>query len=185
MKLVNKDTKLGLIVLLVSAVLVWFACNGCGQPVVYTQPAMVAQPVVAQQQYQIIQDPSTGMQYSVFYDGGVQYMIDIDTWNNWYSLGGFGYVIHHYHSYPRCIRYNSTTYSRYTRVSSGSYNSYKPTFRSSSPSTQFRSAPARTPSGGSPMFRSSAPSSTPTRSAPTFRSSSSGGSRPTFRSSRH
>lgn len=146
------------------AIIIFWCIFGCGQPTYYSTPT----PVVVQQpaqQYQIIQDPNTGMQYATFYDGGVQMMIDIATWNSWYALGGYSYVVNHYHSYPRCIRYNSTVYGRYTTVSRGSYNTYRP-------SGGFRST------GNTPAFRSTSPSR-----APTFRSTTIQQSRPAFRSS--
>lgn len=155
-------------------VLVFLSCLlvSCGQPVqYYAQPApvVVQQQVAPQQQYTIIQDPNTGLQNAVFYDNGVQMMVELSIFNGWMSNGGYPYVINHYHSYAPCVRYNSGTYSRWRTVSSGTYNSYKPSnFRATGGGATFRPV-TNTPK---PVFRNTtAPTSTFRPS--TFRPSSS------------
>lgn len=170
-------------VLLVIIALVVCALASCGQPpVVYTQP--IQQPVVVQPQqpqYQVIQDPSTGMQYSVFYDGGIQQMVELSLFMSWMRQpGGFTYVIHHYHDNP-------SYYRRYDRAR---YSSWR-----STPSPAFRSTTSPPARSSTPVFRSTttqpaarpAFNSSSTRSAPAFRSSSPSPSRSSssFRSSRH
>src|ERR1700751_4213909 len=94
-----------------------YSIFGCGQPVVYTQ--LVVQPVqqVVQPQYDIIQDPNTGVQYSVFYDNGIQQMVELSLFNSWMNTGGYTYVIHHYHDNPSYYRrYDSRAYSSYRRL---------------------------------------------------------------------
>lgn len=146
----------------------------CGQPVVYTQP--VQQPVVVQTQqpqYQVIQDPNTGAQYSVFYDNGIQQMVELSLFMSWMRQpGGFTYVIHHYHDNPSYYRrYDRTRYSSWKSTSS-------PAFRSTT-SPPARSTPAFRATSAQPAAKPTFNSSS-TRSTPAFRSSS-----PSFRSSRH
>lgn len=172
---------------------------GCRQPVVYTQPVVQQ---VQQPQYEIMQDPNTGVQYSVFYDNGIQQMVELSLFNSWMGMGGYGYVIHHYHDNPSYYRrYDSRTYSSYSRLPRNS-PSYNPRFRSSTtPSARtnnapaFRSGPSSVSQGTSrpspsPQFRSTPSSSSAPRPAPAFRSSnssssSSSRSTPSSRSSRH
>lgn len=160
-----------------------FTIQSCGQPTYYPQP--VAQPVVVQQpvqqEYQVIQGPD-GMQQAVFYDNGLQYVVALSLFNSWMNMGGYGYVIHHYHDNPSYWHRYDRSYSSYRTVSRGSYNNYKapsgfrsngassnPTFRNTSPQAQpsgFRSSGQST-QGSS--FRNTSPA--PTRSG--FRSTSS------------
>lgn len=156
---------------------------GCGQPVVYTQP--MQQPVVVQQpQYQVIQDPNTGAQYSVFYDNGIQQMVELSLFMSWMRQpGGFTYVINHYHDNPSYYRrYDRTRYSSWRSTPSPTFRSTtSPPARSNTP--VFRSTTAQP--AARPTFNSS---STRSSSTPTFRSSSPSPSRsssPSFRSSRH
>lgn len=178
-------------------ILVICSILGCGQPVVYnTQPIVTTAPPqlqVSQPQYEIIQDPNSGVQYSVFYDNGIQQMVELSLFNSWMGMGGYGYVIHHYHDNPSYYRrYDSRVYRSYSRVPRNS-PAYSPAFRSSTtPSVRANNTPASR-SGPSPTVRStptpqfrSTPSAMPTRSSPpVFRSASSSSSRstPQFKSS--
>lgn len=169
------------------------ATCSCGQPVVYTQPMVQPVQQVQQPQYEIIQDPNSGVQYSVFYDNGIQQMVELSLFNSWMGMGGYGYVIHHYHDNPSYYRrYDSRVYRSYSRVPRNS-PAYSPAFKSSTtPSVRTNNTPAfrNTPSPTvrstpTPQFRST-PSVAPTRSsAPVFRSAPSSSSRstPQFRSS--
>lgn len=159
------------------------ALNACNGPY-YRQPVVVQsvptqqvqQQVVANgQDFQIVQDPNTGLEYSVFYDAGVQYMIDLATWNTWYGMGGYGYVINHYHGYGGCVSYVPSRYRSYRVENHYSYNSYRPSFRPSS-------SRAYTPSGGSPAFRTGSPAPT-YNPRPSFRTTTTAPSRPSFQSS--
>lgn len=157
---------------------------GCGQPAQYVQPVVIPAPQVqAQQNYQIIQDPNTGVQYSVFYDNGVQQMMELAIFTSMMNQGGYGYVIHHYHDNPSYYRrYDSRVYSRYRSVPRSSYPAFRSTVTPSRASNTpaFRSTTS-SPVRSTPTFRSSS-------STPTFRSSSSSSSTrstPSFRSSRH
>lgn len=170
------------------------AFTGCGQPVVYTQPMVQPVQQVQQPQYEIIQDPNSGIQYSVFYDNGIQQMVELSLFNSWYNRpNGWSYVIHHYHDNPSYYRrYDNRAYGSYNRVPRSS-SAYSPNFRSSttpsvrsntpafrsraSQSTvrptqtpQFRSTPTPSARPSAPVFRST-PS--PSRSSSPFRPSSS------------
>lgn len=150
----------------------------CGQPTYYSQP----QPVVVQsapvavtpaQDYTIITDPNTGIQNAVFYDNGTQMMLELSLFNSMMNMGGYPYVIGHYHTY-HYYRYNPSVYrswrstpqhySTYTPSGSGGFRatgntpvyrqtrSVAPVLRQTSivPSNTFRpSAPARTFQKGS------------------------------------
>lgn len=142
----------------------------CQQPVAYVQPVAVGQvqSVAPQQQYQIIQDPNTGIQQAVFYDNGVQMMLELSLFNSMMNSGGYGYVIHHYHDYPSYRTYNSRSYSSWRTVSRGSYNTYKP------------AGSLRSTGGSVPAFRNTSTPAYRSTSTPTFRSSA---STPAFRSS--
>lgn len=146
----------------------------CGQPTTYVQP--VQQPVVVQQaqpQYQVIQDPTTGVQQAVFYDNGVQMMMELALFNSMLNSGGYSYVIHHYHDNPRYYRrYDSRTYSRWRPVTN--YARPTTTFRNTNPANQSTFRQTTPVSQPRTNFRATSPSrpaykpSTPSR-ATSFR----------------
>lgn len=82
------------------------SCNGCST-VGYGQP-----------QYQVMTSP-TGQQQVMFYDHGLQYMMEYTMFMSLYNNGGYNNVIHHYHdrgySYSN---YNAVTYSGWKSNSS-------------------------------------------------------------------
>lgn len=190
----SKSFLLSISGILAGYVLVAIVLFSCGQPVVYTQPMVQPVQQVQQPQYEIIQDPNSGVQYSVFYDNGIQQMVELGLFMSWYNRpNGMYYVIHHYHDNPSYYRtYDRTTYSSWRTLPRNS-PAYNPRFRSSTtPSVRTNNAPAfrNTPSPtvrstSTPQFRST-PSAMPTRSSPpVFRSTPSSSSRstPQFRSS--
>lgn len=133
------------IVLVYTSVLI----EGCGQPTYYSQP----QPVVVQsapvavtpaQDYTIITDPNTGVQNAVFYDNGTQMMLELSLFNSMMNMGGYPYVIGHYHTY-HYYRYNSSAYGGW-RSQPQHYSTYTP-----SGSGGFRST------GNTPVYRQTRP----------------------------
>ncbi|MEO6304512.1 MAG: hypothetical protein ABIP51_15235 [Bacteroidia bacterium] len=127
------------------------ALNSCGN-----QPQYVQQPVVVQQQpvytagadYQVIQDPSTGIQNVVYTMNGLQYIIAYSTFMNWYGQGGYGYVNQMYNS--NRSYFNTYTPSRYRSWKTSTFrDTYHPknyNYRGGNSSTTQYQRPSQTQS---------------------------------------
>lgn len=166
-KRIKPEYLLVLAIVVLAVVLLMCACNGpyYRQPVVVQAQPVAQQAVANNQDFQIVQDPNSGIEYSIFMAAGVQYMIDLDTWNTWYGMGGYNYVLGHYRSYGYCTPYYADRYS-FRTINHYSYNTY-------------RSSYARSPRAFSPAYRPQMRSSAPRPSMQSTRAST----RPTMQSS--
>lgn len=158
---------LSLVCFLAAAVL--HMCS-CGQPVVYQQqPAVVVQQ--PNNQYQIIQDPNSGQQMAVFYDNGMQMMLELAVFNSLMNSGGYGYVVHHYHDYGY-RSYNPRTYSAWRNTTS-TYRPPSGSYRPNTPATSSGFKNTTTTTRPSGFTSTSRPASTFKSTAPPSRSNTS------------